>query len=215
MHVIYTTDCHVSGLDIYFLMDESGSVGFSDFQLMKQFVYNTVNEFHIGPDKTQVGVITYESYAMVQFYLNTYHDKSALLTAINNLPFSSGGTNAADALNLLRQSGFTPANGGRPLTQAIPRVGVVITDAYSNSYSATVAAAQSVHDAGITIFAIGIGGNVDHYELAAMASHPSYVSDITGFDISQFNALQTTIVNEVCTSEFIICNKHIQYRCMN
>lgn len=198
----YPADCTVSALDIYFVMDESGSVGYYDFQLMKQFVYNTVNDFHIGPDKTQVGVITYESYAMFHFYLNTYQDKPSLLTAINSLAFSSGGTNAADALYLLRVYGYMPANGGRPLTQAVPRVAVVITDAYSNSYSATVAAAQSAHNEGIIILAVGVGSSVDHNELTAMASDPSYVSTITSFDAAQFDALETTIANEACTSEY-------------
>ena len=182
-------------------MDESGSVGSSNYQLMKQFVYNTVNEFDIGADETQVGVISFSSSAQVQFYLNTYHDKSALLTAINNLPYSGGGTDTAAGLNLLRQSGFTSANGGRPLTQAIPRVAVVITDGQSNDGTATAAAAQSAHDAGITILAVGIGSNVDNDELTAIASDPSYVSTITGFDTSQFDALQTTITREACTSE--------------
>ena len=183
-------------------MDDSGSVGSPNFQSMKQFVYNTANEFDIGADETQVGVISFSSSAQVQFYLNTYHDKSALLAAINNLPYRHGGnTYTADGINLLEQSGFTSANGGRPLTQAIPRVAVVITDGQSNNASATAAAAQSAHDAGITILAVGIGSNVDNDELTAIASDPSYVSTITGFDTSQFDALQTTITNEACTSE--------------
>ena len=194
----------MSGIDIYFVMDESGSVGAFNYQLMKQFVYNTVNEFDIGPDDTQVGVISYSSYATPRIYLNSYHDKSSLLAAINNLPFNSGGTNTAAAIELLRISGFTSTNGGRPQSQAVPRVGVVITDGHSQSYTATVAAAQSAHDEGITLFSIGIGSNVDSNELDAIASDPSYVSTITGFDTTQFAALQTTITNEACTSKFII-----------
>ena len=182
-------------------MDESGSVGSSNYQLMKQFVYDTVNEFDIGPDDTQVGVISYSSSARARFYLNSYHDKSSLLTAINNLPYSSGSTNTAAAINLLRQSGFTSSNGGRPQSQAIPRVGVIITDGYSNSYSTTVTAAQNAHDSDITLFAVGIGSNVNNNELNAIASDSSYVSTITGFDSSQFEALQTTITNEACTSK--------------
>lgn len=204
----------MSGIDIYFVLDESGSVGSSNYQLMKQFVYNTVNEFDIGSDETQVGVISYSSSATAQFYLNTYHDKSALLTAINNLPYNGGFTNTAAALNLLRQSGFTSANGGRPQTQAIPRVAVVITDGRSNSYSATVLAAESAHDEDITLFAVGIGSNVNSNELTAIASDSSYVSTISGFDTSQFDAIQTTITNEACTSEYrynIYTLKNIDY----
>ena len=183
-------------------MDESGSVGYTNYQSMKQFVHNTVDAFDIGTDQTQVGVISYSSYAQARFYLNSYHNKSALLTAIDNLPYDSGGTNTAGGIDLLRQQGFTETNGGRPQTRAIPRVAVVITDGYSNSYSATVAAAQSAHDEDITIFSVGIGSNVNINELNAIASDPSYVSTITGFDTSQFDALQTIITNEACTSKY-------------
>ena len=183
-------------------MDESGSVGSTNYQSMKQFVRNTVDEFNIGADQTQVGVISYSGSARVRFYLNSYHDKSALLTAIDNLPYSGGTTDTAGAIDLLRQQGFTEANGGRPQTQAIPRVAVVITDGRSNSYSATITAAQNAHDEDITIFAVGIGSNVNINELNAIASDPSYVSTITGFDTSQFDALQTIIINEACTSKY-------------
>ena len=73
------------------MLDESGSVGYNNYQLMKQFVHDTVDEFDIGPEETQVGVISYSGSARVRFYLNTYHNKSALLAAIDSLPFSSGG----------------------------------------------------------------------------------------------------------------------------
>ena len=191
----------MSGIDIYFVLDESGSVGSSNYQLMKQFVYDTVDEFDIGSDETQVGVISYSSSAIARFYLNTYHDKATLLAAINALPFNSGLTNTAAAINLLRTNGFTSTNGGRPQSQAIPRVAVVITDGHSNSYTATVTAAQNAHDEDITIFAVGVGSGVNNNELDAIASDPSYVSTLTGFDTSQFDALQTTIVNEACTSK--------------
>ena len=196
------TECSVSGIDIYFVLDESGSVGFSDYQLMKQFVNDTVNEFDIGPDDTQVGVISFGVFATFQFYLDTYHDKATLLTAISALPYASAGSTYTDqAIDLLRTDGFTSTNGGRPQSQAIPRVAVVITDGHSNSYTATVTAAQNAHDAGITIFAVGVGSGANIYELEAIASDPSYVSTLTGFNSSQFEALQMAIVNEACTSK--------------
>ena len=190
-------ECVGSGIDLYFVMDRSGSVGSMNYQLMKQFVHDIVDEFNIGPDNTQVGVISYSSSALAEFYLNTYHDKSALLTAINNLVYTGGGTDTAEAIDLLRTQGFTAANGGRPLSEAVPRVGVVITDGRSQSYSATVNAATLAHNEGIIMFAIGIGG-YDINELHAIASEPSYVSALSGFDSMQLDALHTTIANEAC-----------------
>ena len=69
---------------------------------MKQFVHDTVSEFDIGPDDTQlIVVISYDSSARVEFYLNTYENKTDLLSAINSLTFSSGGTNPAVPIDLL------------------------------------------------------------------------------------------------------------------
>ena len=121
------------------------------------------------------------------------------------MPYNSGGTNTADALDLLRQQGYTSTNGGRPLSQAVPRIAVVITDGQSNDPGATVSAATSVHDEGITVFSVGVGSGFNNDELVAIASNPSFVSTLSGFDTSQFEALQTTISNEACTSEYTYC----------
>ena len=196
-----STECSVNGIDIYFVLDESGSVGSFNYQLMKQFVYDTVNEFDIGPDDTQVGVISYSSSARVQFYLNNYHDKATLLAAINALPFYGGGTNTAAAIDLLYTDGFTSTNGARSQSQAIPRVAVVITASQSANHTATARSAENAQNEGIILFSVGVGNNVNTNELEDIASDPSYVSILTGFDTSQFNALQTTIVNEACTSK--------------
>ena len=52
---------------------------------------------------------------------------------------------------------FTESRGSRPLDQGYPRVGIVVTDGYSNDLAGTLAAAQRAHDADITMFAIGVG----------------------------------------------------------
>ena len=191
----------MSGIDIYFILEESGSVGSSNYQLMKQFVYDTVNEFDIGPDDTQVGVVSYSNSARVHFYLNNYHDKATLLAAINSLPFYGGGTNTAAPIDLLHTDGFTSTSGARSQSQAIPQVAVVITANQSTNHTATATSAENAQNEGIILFSVGVGNNVNTNELEDIASDPSYVYTLTGFDTSQFNALQTTIVNEACTSK--------------
>ena len=182
-------------------MDESGSVGFSNYQQVKAFVHNTVDEFTIGPDETQVGVISYSSSARFRIYLNSYNDKASLLTAIDNLPYSGGLTDTAEAIDLLQEQGFLPIYGGRHESQAIPRVGVVITDGYSNNFHATIAAAQDAHTEGITMVAVGIG-NYNEDEINAIASDPLYTFTLSGFISSQLAALVTSVTNVACTSEF-------------
>ena len=187
----------MNGLDLFFVMDASGSVGYSDFQLMKQFVYDIVDSFEIGPDNVRVGVMSYGSSYTFHFYLNTYTTKSEVLSAVNSLPYSGGGTNTALALNAVRTIGFTESNGARPVSTGIPRIAIVITDGYSNSYSNTVAAANALHNGGIIGFAIGISG-ANTNELNAIASEPSYAAFISNFDSNLLSNLQVTISQEAC-----------------
>ena len=196
--VLSKTECSVSGLDLYFVLDESGSVGYSNYQLMKQFARDIANSFTIGPNDVQIGLLSYASSYTFRFYLNTYSTKTSLLNAISSIPYNSGGTNTAGALNAVRQYGFTASAGARPSSQGIPRVVIVVTDGESNSFSATVSAANALHSAGIISFAVGISG-ADVTELNAIASQPSYVSFISTFNSAQLANLQQTISSEACT----------------
>ena len=193
-------------------MDASGSVGYTNFQTMKIFVRDIANSFQIGPNDVQIGVMTYGSSNYFHFYLNTYSTKSAVLSAISAIPFSSGGTNTAGALNGVRITGFSESNGTRPASEGIPRVAIVITDGYSSSYSATVTAANALHNAGIIAFAIGIGGG-NQNELNAIASKASYVSFISSFNVTQLSALQIAISQEACIGRllFSVCIKYTYF----
>ena len=192
-------------------MDSSGSVGSSDFQTMKTFVRDIANSFEIGPNDVQIGVMSYGSSNYFHFYLNTYSTKSAVLSAINAIPYSGGGTDTAGALNGVRTTGFSESKGARPASKGIPRVAVVITDGESNDYSATVTAANALHNASIITFAIGIAG-ANQNELNAIASQASYVSYISSFNVAQLSALQISISQEACVGRFIlvfVLNIHI------
>ena len=191
----------MNGLDLYFVMDTSGSVGSHNFGLTRQFVYNVANSFDVSSDNVRVGVMSFGSYNYYDFYLNSYSTKSSVLSAINSIPYRGGGTNTAGALDGVRLYGLTEAYGARPSSQGIPRVAVVITDGYSNSYSATVTAANALHNAGIIAFAIGIAG-ANQNELNAIASQASYVSFLSSFSVSLLNALQISISQESCVGMY-------------
>ena len=177
-----------------FVLDSSGSIGAPNFQLIKEFVANIATDLDIGPDNSQVGVIVFSSSAAVQFSLNTYSDKNLLLSAIAAIPYTGGGTNTAAGLNLLLTQGFL---GARPKSQAFPRVAIVVTDGQSNDRAATIAAAQTVHATGITVFAAGISGAVIE-ELNAIASGPEYVQFIGSFSIEEVQKLQEQLSEEAC-----------------
>lgn len=202
MSMFTSVECNVNGLDLYFVLDESGSVGSSNYEIMKDFVYSIANSFTIGQDDVRIGVLTFGSNYRFQIYLNTYYTKSSLLSAISSLAYAGTTTNTAAALDALRMYGYTSANGGRPLSEGIPRVAVVITDGFSNDMAATITAAQNLHNDGVIGFAVGISGaNMD--ELNAIASEPANVAFISTFDSTLLNALQVQISSQACVGELL------------
>ena len=188
-------------------MDESGSVkvGSENFQIMKNFVYNIADSFEIGPDDVQIGVMTYSSSHTFHFVLNTYMNKSQVLSAIQSLPYGGGGRNTACALDAIRLQAFTESNGARPSAFGIPKVAVVITIGHSNNFAATVASANLLHDAGVITFAIGIAG-ANEAELDEIASEPNNKDFVSSFDVQRLRALQVSISQRAC--EGIICNDY-------
>ena len=56
--------------------------------------------------------------------------------------------------------------------QFLPKVGILITDGRSNYGYDVRSAAKQVKDAGISMFVIGIGSNLNRAELRAVASDP-------------------------------------------
>ena len=182
------------------MLDASGSIGSANFQLMQNLSANIVRNLNIGPDQTRVGVVRYNSSASVQFSLNTHMTNASLLQAIANIPCNTGGgTNTAAAILTCIQQ-FSTSYGARPRSSGIPRIAIVVTDGSSYSQAATIAAAQMAHSKNILIYAVGVGGNVDMTELAAIASDPDsqYVHSLSSFN-SGLSSLQETLNEEACT----------------
>ena len=191
-----------AAIDLIFVLDASGSVGASNFQLMRDFTTNVIRNLNIGPDATRVGLVLYSSSASVQFNLNTHMTNTSLLQAIAAVPFTSGGTNTAAAITTCIQQ-FDTSFGARPQSSGISRVAIVVTDGLSSSRAATIAAAEMAHSEGILSYAVGVGNNVNMEELAAIASDPDsqYLRSLSGFNPSELRSLQETLNDQACTGE--------------
>jgi von Willebrand factor type A domain len=92
----------VNGADVVFALDASGSIMYSNFQLMINFVATVAQLLDIdsssnGPSISRVGLVTFGDNAQVQFNLNQYSTKSNLLQALN-VPYAAGKSNTADAI---------------------------------------------------------------------------------------------------------------------
>ena len=180
--------------DVVFVIDGSGSIGPSNFQLIRESLDEVAKELiHTYPDSA-VAVILFTGIARIQFDLQAYTDLDTLLEAIDQLPYYGGGTNTAEALTLLLSSA---QNGELGLREDSSKVAIVVTDGWSNNHTATLSAARLLHDSNIfDIFAIGID-NANIAELHAIASGPGFVFSISSF--TGIQQLQKAVLQELCT----------------
>ncbi|XP_057689800.1 collagen alpha-6(VI) chain isoform X1 [Corythoichthys intestinalis] len=170
--------------DLVFVIDESGSIGNSNFQLVRSFLHSIVSGLDVSPTKVQVGIVMYSKQARAQFFLNTFDDKREMLDYIKMMPYSGGGTNTGAALNFTREQVFTKEKGCRKHKE-VQQVAVVITD--GKSQDDVGPAALELRRAGIKIYAIGVK-DANLQQLEQMASYPPSKHI---FMVDSFTKLQT------------------------
>uniref|UniRef100_A0A3Q3MP21 Collagen type VI alpha 6 chain n=1 Tax=Mastacembelus armatus TaxID=205130 RepID=A0A3Q3MP21_9TELE len=179
--------------DIVFIVDESGSIGTTRFQLVRSFLHSTVSSLDVSPPRFRVGIVTYNSLPTAQVYLNTFNNKDDVLQFINMLPYSGGGTNTGHALNFTREQIFTENKGSRKDSL---KVAVVVTDGQSQDDVGR--AAIALRQMGVTIYAVGIK-DANKTELVNIASYPpdSHVFTVDSF--SKLRPLRKNLQRVMCT----------------
>ena len=193
----------VPDLDIVFVIDSSGSIGLSRFQLIREFTANITTELIQNSPSSAVGVILFDSFARIQFTLQTYTSLSSLLSAISNLPYNDGSrTDTDEALELLLS---TAQNGVLGLRNDSSKVAIVITDGRSSSTSATLLAAAALHASNIfDVFAVGVDGAYMP-ELEGIASSPEFVFFTNLFTSDGIQQLQERILPQLCNGKLPAC----------
>ena len=191
------------------MIDTSSSIGYSRFQLVRELTENITASITVNSPETLFGLITFDSYARLEFNITRHTDLSTLLSAINpGLPYYRGySTNIADALDLLLSGSVE--NGFLQLRKETSKVAIVITDNYyyyydyydyySGSSSSLQSAANSLHAANIyDVYSVGIGNN-NYDELQLIASDPSFV--FSTYYLNDFTAqqLMEDVVEHLCS----------------
>uniref|UniRef100_A0AAZ3QC12 Collagen, type XIV, alpha 1a n=1 Tax=Oncorhynchus tshawytscha TaxID=74940 RepID=A0AAZ3QC12_ONCTS len=170
---------HIAIADIVILVDGSWSIGRLNFRLVRMFLENLVSAFSVGIDQTRIGLAQYSGDPRIEWHLNAFTTKDAVLDAVKNLPYKGGNTLTGLALTYILENSFKPESGSR---SGVPKVGILITD--GKSQDDVIPPAQSLRDAGIELFAIGVK-NADENELRAIASEPdnTHVYNVADFSI--------------------------------
>ncbi|XP_059165052.1 uncharacterized protein LOC131947771 [Physella acuta] len=189
--------CEDAKMDMIFVIDSSGSVAVSDYELGKEFMKDLLVEADIDNGNVRVGAVVFSDADYIQFHLDKHKTKAELFQAISAIPYISGWTNTADGLRTMRTTMFSLEHGDRP---NITNIAVVITDGQSNRNSErTIPEADAAKAQGIPIYAIGVGGGVTD-ELDNMASKPleDYRFGVT--DYKQLKNLRHKLFSVICSS---------------
>ena len=148
-----------------------------------------------------MGIETFASDQKLQFNLNDFESREAIINAIS-FPYSRGSTNTAAAIKYMSDSMFKDPNGDRIDSK---NVGIIITDGESNDRTETFQMAVEARKNGIELIAVGVNikSNFGRQELRALASDPD---EHNMFHVQNFEALYNLtdkLVAAVCNSKFL------------
>lgn len=152
---------------------------------MLEFVKNVSLGFHIAPEGTRVGAITYGTEPILEIPFNKSTSPKDLALAIENIKYPGTITMTGKALALANQKLFD--KGSRI---NVPKVLVVLSE--GSSRDNVQPSAQALHKAGVTVISVGLGQVYNTGELNDVASLPAAYHVIK----AKFNQLQHK-VNEL------------------
>ncbi|CAF2725601.1 unnamed protein product [Rotaria sp. Silwood2] len=202
-------------MDLGFVLDASGSVGASNYNLQRSFVKDLLRRVNVARNKTHVGIINYSTGNEILTWLDRDYTLQQKIQAVDRSVYFGQGTNTASGL---RQADtvFTSNRGLREPEDGATRVIFVITDGMSADRNATVQAAQTLKNKNIHIVSVGVGddSNLDLIELHAICTPPETenyfaISNYAALDrkLNQFTSktcsepaplpTNTTIIDEV------------------
>ena len=176
-----------------YVLDGSGSVSSSDFDMAKNAIADSLEDFTIGANGTRVGFIVYKPSITTHLTL----EASATLgiigskMAIEGVVYPNGGTNTGAAITtaILHFASVGDVNRVKAI--------VVITDGESSD--SVTGPATTAANTGITMYAIGVGRNVDDAELLQIVNNENS-RVLTIADMSELGTTLGALDTSVCNS---------------
>ncbi|KAK6745165.1 hypothetical protein RB195_011716 [Necator americanus] len=157
--------CHPVALrlNVLFLLDGSGSVSGSTFDMQMKMLNKIANMMHIGKNESQIAVLQYAGYTRLEFGFNDNQSLDYLLNTLRKVRHMSGTTKTGKAMSKALEL-FQKAK--RP-DEDVSQVAVVVTDGHSHDNP--LPAAEVLRAAGVTILTLGIGRHINRGEIVLIS----------------------------------------------
>ncbi|NXK50218.1 VWA2 protein, partial [Chauna torquata] len=199
--------CQAQSLDLVFAVDASAGVGLENFLQLRDFVRSSSLHFSINRDVTQIALVVYGSKAHTVFALDTHTSNSALLQAIDQVPFLGDLASAGNALLHIYSDVMTVQKGARP---GVNKVVVVLTN--GGGMEGAAAPAQHLRDNGVLVFVV-VTGDTQRDTLLRVAGSPDYLVHLSSYeDLQHYQDLITERICEEAKSPVSLCKPN---PCMN
>ncbi|XP_010220706.1 PREDICTED: collagen alpha-1(XXI) chain [Tinamus guttatus] len=182
--------CRTAPADLVFILDGSYSVGPENFEIIKRWLVNITQNFDIGPKFIQVGVVQYSDYPVLEIPLGTHESTENLIREMESIHYLGGNTKTGRAIQFAYDHLF--AKSSRFLT----KIAVVLTDGKSQDEVKDVAAEARKNK--ITLFAIGVGSEIEEDELKAIANKPSSTYVFYVEDYIAISRIKEVIKQKLC-----------------
>uniref|UniRef100_A0A8C3RGQ6 Collagen alpha-1(XXI) chain n=1 Tax=Cyanoderma ruficeps TaxID=181631 RepID=A0A8C3RGQ6_9PASS len=182
--------CRTAPADLVFILDGSYSVGPENFEIIKSWLVNITRNFDIGPKFIQVGVVQYSDYPVLEIPLGTHESTENLIREMESIRYLGGNTRTGRAIQFAFDHLF--AKSSRFLT----KIAVVLTDGKSQDEVKDVAAEARKNK--ITLFAIGVGSEIEEDELKAIANKPSSTYVFYVEDYIAISRIKEVIKQKLC-----------------
>ncbi|KAM3666573.1 LOW QUALITY PROTEIN: von Willebrand factor A domain-containing protein 2 [Ammospiza maritima maritima] len=199
--------CQAQSLDLAFAVDASSGVGLENFLRLRRFVRSSCLHFIINRDVTQIALVTYGSKAHTVFALDTHTSSSAVLQAIDQVPFLGDSASAGSALLHVHSDVMTVQKGARP---GVNKVVVLLSN--GGGMQGAAAPAQQLRHNGILVFVVVIG-DADRDTLLRVAGSPNYLVHISSYEDLQY--YQGLIIERICEEARSPVNLCKPNPCMN
>eukprot|EP00063_Salmo_salar_P081945 XP_014056780.1 PREDICTED: matrilin-2-like isoform X3 [Salmo salar] len=184
--------CGDGVMDLVFVIDGSKSLGPANFELVKKFVNGIVDSLDVSGTGTHVGLLQYSSKVRTEFILGQYSSGRDINRAVSQMQYMGRGSMTGAALHHMFEHSFSAKEGARP---DIPRVSIVFTDGRSQDDVSKWA--TKAKDAGITIYALGVGKAIEE-ELREIASEPDDKHLYYAEDFSNMGEITDKLKSRIC-----------------
>ncbi|CDJ58508.1 microneme protein 2, putative [Eimeria maxima] len=203
-------------LDVMLVVDESGSIGTSNYGKVRSFISNFAGTMPLSPDDVRVGLVTFGTSAVTRWDLSDSRAQNAdlLAAAAKKLPYAAGSTYTHLGLAKAEEILFSFQKGGR---DNAPKMILVMTDGASSRRSQTLSAAEKLRNRGVIIVVLGVGTGVNSAECRSIAGCdtsdtvecPRYLQSNWGGVSSQINGIIKAACKDLAKDA--VCSEWSEY----